>query len=87
MPFHGELSIGFLQVIVFGISFNLQNLVVIDAHASLRCLSQTLRVFRIERKKKKEKRVGFLCAYESAFWVNLGLVLLAGVPTKAMVVM
>lgn len=32
MPFHGELAVGFLQVVVFGIAFYLEDLVVIHAH-------------------------------------------------------
>lgn len=35
MPFHGELSIGFLQVVDFGVPIHLKDLVVIDAHLSL----------------------------------------------------
>ena len=33
VPLHGELSIRFFEVIVFGVSVYLENLVVIDAHA------------------------------------------------------
>ena len=33
VPLHSELSIRFFEVIVFGVSVYLENLVVIDAHA------------------------------------------------------
>lgn len=42
VPLHGKLSIGFLEIIVFGASVNLKNLVVVDAHAF--CLVLSLRV-------------------------------------------
>lgn len=35
VPLHSELSIRFFEVIVFGVSVYLENLVVIDAHAFL----------------------------------------------------
>lgn len=35
MPFHGELSIGFLQVVVFGVLVHLKRLVVVQTHLSL----------------------------------------------------
>lgn len=47
MPLHGELSVRFLQVLVVGITINLKNLVVINAHSSvvfLRFVSTGLRL-------------------------------------------
>lgn len=35
MPFHGEFSIGFFEVIIFGIAVHLKNLIIVYSHASL----------------------------------------------------